>query len=110
MGYGDTDFKARDGRANPQSLLCNCAIEYHRRGWPVIPLRDKTPVVAWKTRQKPEHRPDEQQVRDWFGDWTQRLQDGGKHINGIGIVCGSAAGGLCVRDFDDQHAYHSWAG
>jgi hypothetical protein len=44
--------------------LLHFAFEYLDRGWPVIPVLGKTPVVSWASYQK--QRPSVDEVREWF--------------------------------------------
>ena len=69
------------------------ALDYLRRGWSVIPLRerDKRPAISWQDFQT--SRASEQQLRDWFTRWPQ---------DNVGIVTG-AVSGLVVLDVDPRH-------
>ena len=70
-----------------QTLL-KTALVYARRGFSIIPCREKKPIVEWKKYQKV--RADEAQIRQW---WTEHPDAG------IGIVTG-AISGLYVVDSD----------
>ena len=76
------------------------ALEYHRRGWSILPMRmqAKRPKVRWKRFQ--EQRAAESTVQKWFG--------GGADV-GVGVVFGAVSGGLASRDFDQIDGYHRWA-
>ena len=41
------------------------AFEYLDRGWPVIPVKAKTPTIVWSKYQ--EKRPPLAQGKEWFG-------------------------------------------
>jgi hypothetical protein len=75
------------------------ALDFHRRGWCVIPVlaANKKSSISWKLYQTT--RPSESQVRKWFG--------AGK--SNIGLICGAVSGGLTVLDFDDAGLYRAWA-
>jgi hypothetical protein len=81
--------------------LLDHALDYHRRGWCIIPIRagSKAALCEWKPYQ--EQRPDEKQLRRWFGC------DRGY---GLAVVLGEVSGGLMCRDFDCMQAYSSWTG
>ena len=68
--------------------MVDAALAYMRRGFSVIPCREKEPIVKWKKYQK--QRADEAQIRQW---WTDNPDAG------IGIVTG-AISGLYVVDSD----------
>jgi hypothetical protein len=50
--------------------LLDTAIQYHARGWCVIPANGKMPRFAWKHYQR--ERPSEQLLGDWFGRQAAR--------------------------------------
>lgn len=82
------------------NAVLKAALEYHRRGWCVIPIKSgtKSPnLKTWKPYQS--KRPSELQVREWFGSGR----------NNIGLVCGPVSGGLTAIDFDEEELYNSWA-
>jgi hypothetical protein len=86
------------------------ALDYHNRGLTVFPLSDKQPAVtSWSPYRKPENRPDEDMLKDWFGRQAEHAENGGGWINGIAAITGPASGSLAVRDFDDQVSYRRWA-
>ncbi len=69
------------------------ALEYLRRGWSIIPMRerDKRPAIRWQDfRTTPAS---EQDVHDWFTRWPE---------DNLGIVTG-AVSGLVVLDVDRRH-------
>ena len=48
-----------------RKYVLHFAFEYLDRGWPVIPVKAKTPAIAWSRYQ--EKRPPLAQVKEWFG-------------------------------------------
>ena len=72
------------------------ALEYIRRGFPVIPVRvaDKKPLVSWKEFQR--RLPTEEEVQGWFSDADPSS-------TAIGIVTGKVSG-LAVVDLDTEEA------
>lgn len=82
-----------------QNKLLKQALGYHSRGWCIIPVpHDKKAArIKWKKYQKA--RPDEGQLRKWFGNGQQN----------IAVVLGPVSGALNNRDFDTDGGYHSWA-
>jgi hypothetical protein len=78
------------------------ALEYHRLGISVFPLKpgSKDPVQGF--RLKPylhgDKRANEHTLRDWFD----------KTDFGIGIICGEVSGNLIVRDFDKPGSHQRW--
>ena len=76
------------------------ALEYHRRGWSIIPIKagTKKPAIrSWKQYQT--KRPTEAQIRMRFS----------KGNNGIAVVVGEVSNGLACRDFDTMDEYRQWA-
>ena len=72
------------------SSIAEIALEYHRRGWRVIPLDGKRPTRdGWQNTQY-----DETELRGIFG---------GKNRN-IGVVLGQPSGGLADVDLDCAEA------
>lgn len=99
----------KDG-GRPVLPLQDAALRYHAMGCVVFPISDKVSALhRWKHLQDPENRPDEGIIRGWFRPPAEHALDGGKVINGIGVICGRVSGGLCVRDFDETAAYYAWA-
>ena len=81
----------------------DAALQYHDRGWCVIPIRHrdesgKQPTVPWKALQ--EHRPTTGELRKWFA---------ARNLDGVAVILGRASGGLYCRDFDVASDYHAWA-
>jgi hypothetical protein len=76
------------------------ALGYHDQGLAVLPAncRNKKVQVKWKQYQR--HRPDEGQVRTWFG---------GDEQSAIAVLMGPVSGGLVCRDFDDPASYERWS-
>lgn len=74
------------------------ALEYHRRGWCVIPVPVGSKKARIKWKQYQHQRPDEAQLRRWFAS--------GK--NNVALICGPVSGGLTVIDFDDAGLYKAW--
>ena len=77
--------------------VLDCALQYHDRGWTVIPAVDKIPCVKWKRYQT--ERPTAATVRRWFSSDDR----------GVAVIFGSASGDLGCRDFDAPGAYEGWA-
>jgi hypothetical protein len=77
----------------------SAALEYHARGWSVLPVTpEKRPALrTW--RQYQDRRPTDGQLRRWFRNGER----------GVGVVLGDVSGGLVCRDFDRMDAYESWA-
>lgn len=79
--------------------MIDAAEHYARRGWSVVPLKEKKlPAVRWQGLQARTTRPED--VRAWFA----RI----KSAVGVGIVLGPVSGHLWVRDFDDVAVYERW--
>jgi hypothetical protein len=82
-----------NGRAGRLAPLGVAAIEYVRRGLPVLPVgRDKRPLVAWARYQ--HEMPTEAQVTAWWRQWPEA---------NIGCATG-AQSGLVVFDYDSREA------
>ena len=75
------------------------ALEYHKRGWCVIPIKSasKLPAVRWKRYQS--QKPDEARLRKWFTDNSRN----------IAVVLGPVSDDLVCRDFDTMAGYEQWA-
>lgn len=88
-----------NGEARP---MIDWALEYHRRGWSLIPIKPgekKTPKgFKWKPFQT--SRANEENLREWF--------DARDDLN-LAVVSGEVSGGLVCRDFDKLEAYEQWA-
>lgn len=80
--------------------LLSAALEYHGRGWSVLPIgSNKKPAVrSWKEAQT--ERADEQTLRAQFAN---------PGVTGVAAVCGPVSNGLNVRDFDDAAPAESWS-
>ncbi|HUT12138.1 MAG TPA: bifunctional DNA primase/polymerase [Thermoguttaceae bacterium] len=90
---------ASSSRASQGSVL-KIALEYHRRGWSVIPIRPGTKKPAcrsWKPYQS--ERPEETTIRRWFSGNGQKA---------LAVIMGEVSGGLVCRDFDDMTSYGRW--
>jgi len=85
------------GKTDKNRLL-KIALQYHERGWCIIPILqgEKAAQIRWLKYQT--KRPNVQQVRKWFA---------GKNRN-IAVVLGAVSGGLVSRDFDTEQAYQQW--
>lgn len=77
------------------------ALEYHRRGWSIIPIAagTKKPPKGLRWKQYQKRRPTEQELREWF-DARDDL--------GLAVIFGEVSGGLACRDFDDLDSYRRW--
>ena len=83
-----------------QKTILELALEYHRRGWCIIPIRAGTKLPAirsWKQYQT--KRPDEEQLRKWFAN--------GKYTS-FAVVCGAVSGGVTVLDLDSERRCQWW--
>jgi hypothetical protein len=82
---------------NKKTVL-NYALEYHERGWCVIPIKpgSKEPAVRWKRYQA--ERSSERQLRTWLSNNNRN----------IAVVLGKVSGGLACRDFDTMQEYEIW--
>ncbi|MFH1921701.1 MAG: bifunctional DNA primase/polymerase [Planctomycetota bacterium] len=80
--------------------VLEAALEYHRLGWSLIPIRagTKEPCVKWARYQIT--RADEEAVREWFGDDAPRS---------LAVILGEVSGSLICRDFDKIESYELWA-
>jgi hypothetical protein len=70
--------------------------DYLRRGWCLIPIKEKRPAVRWKGYQS--RRPSMNTIRRWFNEKG----------HGVAVIFGSISGGLVSRDFDDMETYEKW--
>ena len=68
-------------------------LEYHRRGWCIIPIRAGTKKAAVKWEKYQTKRPDEKQLQKWFGS--------GKYKS-LAVVCGEVSRDLSCRDYDGE--------
>jgi hypothetical protein len=78
------------------SSMLHFAFEYLDRGWPVIPVRGKTPAVPWAAYHK--ERPSLDQVKHWFTS--------GKNYN-LAVVTGTISE-LVVIDCDSREGATWW--
>ena len=78
------------------------ALEYHRRGWSIVPIRagTKKPPKGFRWRQYQKRRPTEDDLRFWFAD---------RDDLGLAVILGEISGGLVCRDFDDLQSYRRWS-
>lgn len=72
--------------------LLNAALEYLDRGWSIIPMSGKVPLVDWKKYQ--ERLPTQAEVEQWFTEFSGF---------GLALVCG-ALSGVVVVDADTPEA------
>jgi hypothetical protein len=94
------EFPIRKGRTVTNPLLQD-ALEYHHRGWCILPIRVGTKRPACKNwKQFQTVQTTESQLKRWFKN--------GSHY-GLSVVLGEVSGGLVCRDFDDMAAYQQWA-
>lgn len=90
-----------------RTMLLATALDYRQRGWSVLPIRhrpkEKMPALRkWKGLQSTPA--DEATIRAWLsGDAPYA------NVEGVGVLLGSASGGLVVRDFDKPGSYEAWA-
>lgn len=82
--------------------ILNYALDYHKLGFCVIPIKPKSkePAIKWKKYET--QRPTEKQLKKWFSN----------NHNNIAVMMGKISGHLSCRDFDDAEgikAYESWA-
>lgn len=72
-------------------------LEYHKRGWSIIPVKQgtKKAATAWKRYQL--QPADEDQLRKWFP----------KHSSAA-VILGAVSGNLACRDYDVPGSYEQW--
>jgi hypothetical protein len=81
--------------------LLQDALEYHHRGWCILPIRAGTKRPACKNwKQFQTKQTTESQLKSWF-------KNGSRY--GLSVVLGEVSDGLVCRDFDDMTAYQQWA-
>jgi hypothetical protein len=78
--------------------LLAAALNYMARGWSIIPVIGKKPVVGWKKFQ--ERPATEQELREAFAN---------PRVTGLAVILGTVSGGLAARDFDTVISYEAWA-
>ena len=80
------------------------ALDYHARGWCILPIRHKTErgkePACRRWVQYQQERPDPQTLRRWFGR---------EDLDGLAVMAGDVSGSLVVRDFDRLGSYIAWA-
>ena len=83
-----------------EKTILEYALEYHKRGWNVIPIAfDKKPPKGFKWTKYQTERVTEDQLQEWFA--------GGKYRN-LGVIAGAVSGGLVIVDFDSMGLYEQW--
>ncbi|MFC1738565.1 bifunctional DNA primase/polymerase [Planctomycetota bacterium] len=85
--------------SNENKTILQWALEYHKQGWCVIPIKTGTKKPAlnsWKKYQT--EQPDERLLRKWFSD----------NNKSIAVVLGPASNDLVCRDFDTMAEYEQW--
>ncbi|KUH33993.1 hypothetical protein APY94_03725 [Thermococcus celericrescens] len=75
------------------------AIQYHKEGLAVIPLKFKTKEAAIKWRQYQKKRPPAIKLEKWFKKSEPK---------NIAIICGVVSGNLIVMDFDEEDKYYEF--
>lgn len=75
-------------------------LDYDALGWSVIRVPAKTKKARIKWSQYQNERPDQEQLRQWFGNGPCNMA----------VILGSVSGGLTCRDFDTMAEYELWAG
>jgi hypothetical protein len=77
----------------PQPRTClDAALDYVRRGWSVIPVSGKRPLVLWEQYQ--QRQPSVSEVRQWWTQWPDA---------NVGVVTG-AVSDVVVVDIDSAAA------
>ncbi len=92
--------RIRDGGKQQDLSLLQVVLEYHRRGWSIIPIRPGTKKAACKWEQFQSVQPSEATLKKWFAE---------NPAYGLAVILGAASGGLVCRDFDTMEAYERWA-
>jgi len=95
----DESYPSRSDKSTQNPYL-TAALDYHGRGWNVIPISagtKKPALESWKKWQV--QRQSEKEIAEWFSGGTC----------GVGIICGEISGGLTVLDFDNADLYEAWA-
>lgn len=89
---------------SPPTIECllHAALNYHDRGWSIIPLIGKRPVLKrWSQHQN--CRATIESIDRWFTHGTFK-----RPPTGIGIILGKVSGHLAARDFDEADVYKAW--
>lgn len=82
------------------NALLKQALEYHRLGCCVIPIKPRSKIPALRSwKQLQTKRPDEKQLQEWFANGERN----------IAVVLGPVSGNLACRDFDTTAEYELWA-
>jgi len=79
--------------------VLEAAIDYLRRGWSPIPTSPFSKKAAHDWKDYQVGRATEAVVHSWFTESAYN----------VAIIPGPVSGGLAIRDFDDEAAYHRWA-
>ena len=85
-------------KQNENPLLA-AALDYHHRGWSIIPISYGTKKARFKWAKCQIVRPDEKQLQKWFANGNRN----------IAVVLGEVSSGLACRDFDTMTEYRLWA-
>jgi hypothetical protein len=96
---GTDGLNAAPGAGGAGPTVLQAALDYHRRGFALPPLRGKAPAsdlirrthATSSTKALASRRIDEEHVRSWFDT---------ADVN-VGVFCGEPSDGLVVLDFDD---------
>jgi len=82
-----------------ENPVLKAALSYHQQNWCIIPvpLGSKKARIYWGKYQT--ERPDEKQIRNWFGNGQTNLA----------VILGKISGGLTCMDFDELAAYEAWS-
>jgi hypothetical protein len=82
-------------------LVLAAALEYHRRGWSIIPIAAgmKKPPKRFGWKRYQTQPATEAELRLWFD---------GRDDLGLAVILGGVSGGLACRDFDDRRSYRRW--
>src|SRR5262245_47555362 len=74
--------------------MLESALNYLARGWSVIPVTEKEPLIEWKQYQ--DRRPSEEELEAWFSEYPNAS---------VAVVTGKISG-LVVLDIDPRHGGH----
>jgi hypothetical protein len=86
--------------ADKSKTILDYALEYHARGWCIIPVKRGAKLAAVKWKRYQSQSPSESQLQTWFA----------KGDRNIAVVLGPVSGDLVCRDFDTMAEYELWAG
>ena len=100
MSVSPSDHSGKNHSAGTtaKKTLLDCALEYLRRGWSVIPTKGKKAACAWKAFQL--RRPTEAELKTLFAL---------RGVDALAIIHGAVSGNLVCRDFDSMASYEAWA-